>query len=150
MDIFIVHKALPHMNLLNRLRTGRGWSMEALARRVNTTASTINKLEKGQMQLTEEWLTRLSDAFDVRKSELLGENQADGGLIETVVRSVLKAYEERGIIRLGSATPDEISEICRHIAETIGKQESDGQTRSAQVEALTGNIVDFAIRKHRE
>lgn len=135
------------MNLLNRLRSGRGWSMEALARRVNTTASTINKLEKGQMQLTEDWLERLADAFDCTKSELLGENRADGSLVEQTVRQVLEAYAARGALDLGHAPAAEIAEVCRHIVETLGREDLDRQTREARLETMTGNIVEFATRR---
>ncbi len=135
------------MNLLNRLRSGRGWSMEALARRVNTTASTINKLEKGQMQLTEDWLERLADAFDCTKAELLGENRADGSLVEQTVRQVLVAYEARGALDLGQAPAAEIAEVCRHIVETLGREDLDRQTREARLESMTANIVEFATRR---
>jgi transcriptional regulator with XRE-family HTH domain len=135
------------MTLLNRLRKGRGWSMEALARRINTTASTINKLEKGQMRLTEDWLERLADAFDCTKAELLGESRADGDLVEQAVRHVLEAYASRGKLDLAQAPAAEIAEVCRHIVETLGGEDLDRQTREARLASLTGNIVDFATRR---
>ncbi len=40
---------------------------------INTNASTISKLAKGQMQLTETWLSRLSRALGVDRAALLGD-----------------------------------------------------------------------------
>ena len=147
MDIFITENGAALMNLLNKLRAGRGWSMEALARRVNTTASTINKLEKGQMQLTEDWLGRLADAFDCTKGELLGESQTDGQLVEQVVRQVLEAYAARGALDLRLAPAEEVAEVCRHILESLQKEDTDQQTRGAQLQTMTGNIVEFTTRR---
>ena len=41
-------------NRLRELRKAQGLTMEALAGRTNTTASQINKLEKGDRRLTAE------------------------------------------------------------------------------------------------
>ena len=149
MDISTEKHGLIQMSLLNKLRAGRGWSMEALARRVNTTASTINKLEKGQMQLTEDWLGRLADAFDCTKAELLGESQTDGQLVEQVVQQVLEAYAARGALDLANTPAREVAEICRHILETLQKEDTDAETRQAQLTAITGNIVEFATTRRR-
>jgi transcriptional regulator with XRE-family HTH domain len=54
------------------LRKQRGWSMRELAHRTNSSASTINSLEKGKTELTLSWLQRLSKAFGVGVEELLG------------------------------------------------------------------------------
>ena len=58
----------------NRLREFRdlaGLSMQALADRVGTTASQINKLEKGERRLTLDWMTRLSAALGIEPKDLL-------------------------------------------------------------------------------
>lgn len=52
-------------NRIYDLRTARGWSMKDLARRADTTASQISKLEKGHRRLTDRWITRLAKAFGV-------------------------------------------------------------------------------------
>jgi transcriptional regulator with XRE-family HTH domain len=59
------------------LRQARGWSMRELARRVNTTSSTINKLEKGAIKLDINWLKKLSEAFDVPMSVLFEDLSGD-------------------------------------------------------------------------
>lgn len=47
--------------------------MRQLAARFHTptTASTIDKLEKGKMTLTQEWMYRLAEALDVHPVELI-------------------------------------------------------------------------------
>ena len=47
--------------------------MEALAQLANTTASQINKLEKGDRRLTDEWMRRLAAALNCRAAELMSE-----------------------------------------------------------------------------
>ncbi len=57
-------------NRIEEIRKARGYSMEELAQRANTTASQINKLEKGRVSLTLEWMYRLANALDCHWSEL--------------------------------------------------------------------------------
>lgn len=45
--------------------------MEALARLVDTSASQINKLEKGQRRLTDNWLRRLAAALQCNPGDLI-------------------------------------------------------------------------------
>lgn len=49
--------------------------MQELAERMNpeTTASTINKLEKGQMNLTQGWMMRLAEALGIEQRDLLSQ-----------------------------------------------------------------------------
>lgn len=47
--------------------------MEALAQLVGTTASQINKLEKRQRRLTDDWLVKLSQALKCSPGDLLGD-----------------------------------------------------------------------------
>lgn len=64
------------MNKIKDLRDARGWSMQRLADACSppTTASQINKLEKGRIRLTVEWMQRLADALECHPADLL-----DGG-----------------------------------------------------------------------
>lgn len=45
--------------------------MEELAQRANTTASQINKLEKGYVKLSWDWMQRLGRALECHPGELL-------------------------------------------------------------------------------
>ncbi len=60
-------------NRLYPLRKARGLTMEALAQRANTTASQINKLEKGDRRLTDQWMHRLAAALGCSADDLLVE-----------------------------------------------------------------------------
>jgi transcriptional regulator with XRE-family HTH domain len=57
-------------NRIEEVRKSRGYSMEELATRARTTASQINKLEKGKVNLTMDWMRRLASALDCHWSEL--------------------------------------------------------------------------------
>jgi transcriptional regulator with XRE-family HTH domain len=59
-------------NRIKELRDARGWSMRELAARANTSASTINKLEKGETVLNVVWMQRLAKIFDIPPENLLG------------------------------------------------------------------------------
>lgn len=62
-------------NKIRLLRELKGWSMQRLAEEVwpPTTAAQINKLEKGQRQLTYDWIKRLAKALDVSPYEITGD-----------------------------------------------------------------------------
>ena len=65
-------------NRLRELRKARGLTMEALAGLANTTASQINKLEKGDRRLTDEWMHRLAKALDCSAADLIIERGLAG------------------------------------------------------------------------
>lgn len=75
------------MNRLKYWRDRRGYSMQQLAERVKpeTTASTINKLEKGQQKLTQGWMMRLAEALGIEQRDLLEEGAGiAGGFFDNV------------------------------------------------------------------
>lgn len=59
------------MSALREIRLRKGLSMEALARLTGTTASQINKLEKRQRRLTDEWLKKLAQALECSPNDLI-------------------------------------------------------------------------------
>ena len=63
---------------LKTLRERRGLSMDELAERIETTGSTISKLEKGQMKLTVEWMEKLAEALGVHPAELIDDRPSAG------------------------------------------------------------------------
>lgn len=65
-------------NRLRELRKAQGLTMEALSARANTTASQINKLEKGDRRLTDEWMHRLARALDCNAADLIIERGSGG------------------------------------------------------------------------
>ena len=74
-------------NRIRELRKARGLTMEALARQANTTASQINKLEKGERRLTDEWMHRLAEALDCNAASLMVERRGPAGALGPIDRS---------------------------------------------------------------
>jgi transcriptional regulator with XRE-family HTH domain len=64
-------------NNLEKLRTQQRLSMQQMADRVGTDASTISKLEKGKTKLTEQWLTRLAKGLAVDVAAIISEPAPD-------------------------------------------------------------------------
>src|SRR5690606_9663457 len=62
-------------NRIKLLRELKGWPMQRLAEEVwpPTTAAQINKLEKGQRQLTYDWIQRLAKALGVSPYDITGD-----------------------------------------------------------------------------
>jgi transcriptional regulator with XRE-family HTH domain len=58
-------------NRIAEWRKRRGLTMRDLAARADTTASQINKLEKGHTRLTADWMVRLSKVFNCAPGELI-------------------------------------------------------------------------------
>src|SRR6266849_3324105 len=103
---------------LERLRVGRGWSMDALAARCRGAAvsgSQINKLEKGRQKFTAEWLYRLADALECPVLDLLQEAPAPAS-----------AKEGRLLGRVRElAEPDR--EAVFRIVESMSRPDTDPQ-----------------------
>lgn len=62
------------MSMKNRIKTmreARGWSLEMLAARSDTTNQQISALEMGKRRLTVDWLIRLSNALNCHPWELV-------------------------------------------------------------------------------
>lgn len=78
-------------NRIKELREKRGWSMRDLATRVNTTSSTINKLEKGITRLNVDWIGRLSQALEVGVHELMGEQAPE---LKTVHQNDVDVHDD--------------------------------------------------------
>ena len=60
-------------NRIRELRKARGLTMAELGDAAGTEAPTINKLEKGQMRLTDVWMQRIAKALGVQVAELITE-----------------------------------------------------------------------------
>lgn len=62
-------------NQIKELRKRNKLTMQALADKVGTTASQINKLEKGERRLTADWMYRLANALDVAPIDIFPKNK---------------------------------------------------------------------------
>jgi phage repressor protein C with HTH and peptisase S24 domain len=99
-------------NRLREFRERSGLSMQALADRAGTTASQVNKLEKGERRLTLDWMTRLATALGIETGDLLpaaerprAAQTASAGPLrsETAPGPVLPARDPRDLIPVRSA-----------------------------------------------
>ncbi len=58
-------------NTIKSFRVAKGMTMQNLAEKTGTTASQINKLEKGERRLTADWMRRLAVALECSPLDLL-------------------------------------------------------------------------------
>jgi len=61
------------MSKVEQLRLDRRMSMEALAQLLDTTTSTVNRIEKGETRLISPWVEKLAAAFAVSPLEILSD-----------------------------------------------------------------------------
>jgi len=77
---------------IRHFRKQRGWTLQALADRIGTTAHTIQRLETSNMTVSTDWLERIADAFGIDPVSLLASE--DRGEI-----SMLGTIGKGGIVR---------------------------------------------------
>lgn len=68
--IMEIHDKIKQLRMLHK------FSLQALAEKVGTTKSQIDKLEKGERRLTVEWILRLAKALEVHPAVFFAENLA--------------------------------------------------------------------------
>lgn len=61
-------------NNLQSIRERKGFTREGAAVKLNTSATQIYRLEKGLRKLDENWLSKFSELYFCRQSEILGED----------------------------------------------------------------------------
>lgn len=64
-------------NRIAELRQAAGLTMASLAKLAGTNPTTINKLEKGEIKLSLEWMGRLGAALDVAPADLVAPGEWD-------------------------------------------------------------------------
>lgn len=64
------------MNRIRELREARGWSQAQLALAADTSQPQIDRLEKGERRLTEQWMRRLARVLEVEPAALLADEPA--------------------------------------------------------------------------
>lgn len=96
-------------NRINHWRTLRGWTMEDLALRADTSSAQISNLENGKRPLTIDWMRRLALALRCTPADLLSE--ADNPRKQSPERSAWDDLYDR-------ATPEQ-REMVRHVAEGL-------------------------------
>ncbi|NYT43132.1 helix-turn-helix domain-containing protein [Sphingomonas sp. R-74633] len=63
-------------NNLAALREEKGWSRPKLAELMNTSPQQVERLEKGQRKLTQDWMIRAGEALGVDPSDIMGGTSA--------------------------------------------------------------------------
>ncbi|HVY13139.1 MAG TPA: helix-turn-helix transcriptional regulator, partial [Alphaproteobacteria bacterium] len=82
-------------NNIRALREEQGWSQEKLAKAAGTSAPQINRLEKSQRRLTQEWMMKIAGALGCHPSDLLPAHPANDKTGEAPRRFLRE--EERGL-----------------------------------------------------
>lgn len=106
---------LPMDQAPNRIRELRmsagekGWSQQRLAEAIGVSKVTISDLEKGLMQLTQDYMRRIAAALDVLPADLLPVSENPDSL----------TAEERRLIQQLRAASAEQREQLRKVADVI-------------------------------
>jgi DNA-binding XRE family transcriptional regulator len=108
-------------NRIAELRQRRRMNQAGLADAVSAHWMTISKLERGQMQLTQEWMGRLATALGVEPAELLSDSPA----VRTIYIS--GAIRDKGIVQesLNPEGPQDDEDISIPFDVQIGAVEPD-------------------------
>ncbi len=96
-------------NRIRELRAARSWSQDTLALAVGCAKPTISDLERGNMQLTVDWMRKIAWALDVTPADLL--NLDDHPMS-------LSPAERELIERLREATPEQ-QETFQKVADAF-------------------------------
>lgn len=70
------------VNNIEALREARGWKRPALAKRMKTSTQQVERLEKGQRKLSQEWIDRAADALGVPPADIITAGAADHDEVE--------------------------------------------------------------------
>ncbi|MFD0021242.1 helix-turn-helix domain-containing protein [Streptomyces sp. NPDC058382] len=90
---------------LAELRTGRGWSLEELARRTGASRSTLSRLERGELSPTAALLGRLCTVHGRTMSQLLLEVEAEPPQLVPAERQTVWRDEASGFVRRSVSPP---------------------------------------------
>lgn len=134
-------------NRIKELRDTKGWSMRDLAARANTSASTINKLEKGETKLTVVWMERLSKIFGVPPEQMLKRSSM------TPVSDDVELFTPNGgdFSALRLTESQVLYRVKANVLDQIGIVSGDilvAETTPEEIAAVrTGDIVIARIRE---
>ncbi|WP_236547728.1 LexA family transcriptional regulator [Sphingomonas sp. AX6] len=88
-------------NNIEALRMARGWSRPELGSRMGTSGQQIERLEKGQRKLTQDWMERAATAFGVRATEIISSDGAAAVPAKTSDQPVMRAVDAGETATLG-------------------------------------------------
>lgn len=96
------------VNNIQRLREAKGWSRPQLGIRMNTSGQQIERLEKGQRNLTQEWIDRAAAALGATPAEIitpLGDDFEGAPISDHVPTVTVDAGETVQITQLDLSLP---------------------------------------------
>jgi len=109
-------------NNIREIRQDRGLSQEQLAEKVHTTKATISKLEKGQIQLSMEWMKRLAQSLECHWTEF-GEDAP--------------SKDEKAILGLYRGLSDQQKEYAHRLVATLQEPATEDNADSNSIDKTT-------------
>lgn len=85
------------VNRIRELREQKGFTQQGLALALGSHVVTISKLERGDMQLTQTWMERLSLALGVSARELLDQPDDTGRRLAAIETKLDRLMAHLGI-----------------------------------------------------
>ena len=135
------------VNKLKKLRKESGLSQAALAKKANTSAQQIHRLENSDRKLTIEWMRVLAVALDVSPASLLPD---DFGVDNTQTKGLIHNGQLLSVILqdffLELECPEELADA---FADTIVTGYEVGLRKNVDPQSSreTGLILDFSRHK---
>jgi transcriptional regulator with XRE-family HTH domain len=90
---------------LGALRTGRGWSLDALAERTGISRATLSRLERGELSPTASMLGRLCSVFGWTLSRLMAEAETRAPTLVAAAEQAVWTDPESGYRRRAVSPP---------------------------------------------
>lgn len=144
-------------NKIRALRLARQWSQQQLAdaARPKTTQPQIDRLERGQRKLTQEWMQRLGAALEVEPAALLPDQQLQSALRPLPKGTVAPQKEVRLESQRGHSTftgPRDLPILGYVKAGGLGFFIGNGERQGVTVrpESLRDVATAYAVRVHDE
>lgn len=97
-------RGVASVNNIEKLREARGWARPELAKRMGTSPQQVERLEKGQRKLSQEWIDKAAHAFSVTPADIISEGVSLVVAEQPVAKSV-DAGEVVEITRLDLSLP---------------------------------------------
>lgn len=95
-------------NRLSHLRKKAGFTQESLAKALNTGRSTITKLERSEIPMTDRWLDRLSNVLKCAPADILGDYVPVVGKIGAGGTVIFEDIGSEDMVKRPADTPGEI------------------------------------------
>ncbi|MCC9308506.1 XRE family transcriptional regulator [Kitasatospora sp. RB6PN24] len=123
---------------LAELRTGKGWSLDELARRTGVSRSTLSRLERAEISPTAALLGRLCTAYGRTMSRLLAEVEAEPPQLVRAQEQAVWRDQEAGFTRRAVSPPH--AGLRGEVVEGVLRAGADITYREAPVPGLEQHL----------